>query len=149
MAAATADFAATGQRNKIVMARRKQETPTEGELEILQVLWDRGPSTVREVLEVLNQRRPRAYTSIMSLLNIMVEKGFVTREPQGRAFVYRPKRAREKTLGQIVGSVLGQAFSGAAHELVAHVLEQSQPSPHELDEIRKAIESYQQQEKPR
>jgi predicted transcriptional regulator len=131
------------------VARRKQDTPTEGELEILQVLWDLGPSTVREVLEVLNLKRPRAYTSVMSLLTIMVDKGFVTREPQGRAFVYRPKRAREKTLGQIVGSVLGQAFSGAAHELVAHVLEQSKPSAAELAEIRKAIETYQQQEKSR
>lgn len=128
------------------MARRKSETPTEGELEILQVLWDRGPSTVREVLEVLNQRRPRAYTSIMSLLNIMTDKGLVTREPQGRAFVYKSRRPRERTLGKIVDSVLGQAFGGSAHKLVNHVLQQSKPSPEELDEIRRVIESYERQE---
>ena len=114
------------------MARRKQDTPTEGELEILQVLWDRGPSTVRDVYDVLNERRKRAYTSVMSLLNIMTDKAYVVREPQGRAFLYRARRPRAKTLGQIVGGVLGRAFAGSAHELVAHVLEQSKPSSAEL-----------------
>src|SRR5687768_8738246 len=80
------------------MARPKQQTPTDGELEILHVLWDRGPSTVRDVLEVLNAKRPRAYTSVMSLLNIMVDKGLVNREADGRAFVYRARRPRERTL---------------------------------------------------
>ena len=65
------------------MARPKEDQPTDGELEVLKVLWDRGPSTVREVLEVLTVTRPRAYTSVMSLLNVMTEKGLVTRQPQG------------------------------------------------------------------
>jgi predicted transcriptional regulator len=130
------------------MARRKQETPTEAELEILHVLWDHGPSTVREVLEVLNPQRERAYTSIMSLMNIMVDKRLVTRKPQGRAFVYAARLPRERTLGEIVGDVLGRAFAGSAHELVAHVLEQSKPTPQELAEIRRVIEAYQQEEKP-
>lgn len=124
------------------MARRKLDTPTEGELEILQVLWDRGPSTVRDVFDVLNERRKRAYTSVMSLLNIMTDKAYVLREPQGRAFLYRARRPRAKTLGQIVGGVLGRAFAGSAHELVAHVLEQSKPSTAELKEIRQLIETY-------
>lgn len=139
------------------MSRRKQETPTAGELEILQVLWDRGPSTVREVLAVLNQQRERAYTSVMSLLNIMTDKGLVTREPQGRAFVYRARRPRGRTLGSIVSNVLGRVFAGSAHELVAHVLEQSQPTPEELEQIRQVLAAYEgegrqppteQQEKP-
>jgi BlaI family penicillinase repressor len=129
------------------MARRKQDTPTEGELEILQVLWDRGPSTVRDVYDVLNQRRKRAYTSLMSLLNIMTDKAYVVREPQGRAFLYRARRPRAKTLGQIVGGVLGRAFAGSAHELVAHVLEQSKPSTEELQEIRQLIETYEREGK--
>jgi predicted transcriptional regulator len=124
------------------MARRKLDTPTEGELEILQVLWDRGPSTVRDVYDVLNERRKRAYTSVMSLLNIMTDKAYVVREPQGRAFLYRARRPRAKTLGQIVGGVLGRAFAGSAHELVAHVLQQSKPSSAELQEIRQLIETY-------
>lgn len=124
------------------MARRPQDTPTEGELEILKVLWDRGPSTVREVLNVLNARRKRAYTSVMSVLNIMVDKGQVNRKPLGRAFLYSAKRPREKTLGKIVGNVLGRAFEGSAALLVSQVLQQSKPTPEELDEIRKAIEEY-------
>lgn len=124
------------------MPRKKQDTPTEAELEILHVLWEREPCTVRQVWEVLNTRRKRAYTSIMGLLNIMVDKKLVTRTPQGRAFLYRSRKSREKTLGHIVKDVIGRAFQGAAHELVAHALEQSHPSPEELEEIRRIIESY-------
>lgn len=130
------------------MARRKQETPTEGELEILQVLWDRGPGTVRDVLEVLNEKRPRAYTSVMSLMNIMTDKGLLTREPEGRAYVYQARRPKGRTLGKIVGDVLGKAFEGSAHELVAHLLEQSQPSAAELEQIRQVIAAYEDHEDP-
>jgi predicted transcriptional regulator len=128
------------------VARRKQQMPTEAELEILHVLWDRGPSTVRQVREVLSATRPRAYTSIMSLLNIMVEKGLVTRAADGRAFIYRARNPRERTLASIVGDLLGRAFAGSAQELVAHLLEQSKPSPAELKEIRRTIEDYERKE---
>lgn len=128
------------------MARPKHETPTAGELEILHVLWERGPSTVREVHEELSRERKRAYTSVMSLMNIMVDKKLVTREPQGRAFVYCARQPREATLGRIVQGVLGRAFSGSAHQLVAHLLNQTQPSSEELDEIRRVISDYERQE---
>lgn len=124
------------------MARRAQETPTEVELEILKVLWDRGPSTVREVLEILNAKRKRAYTSIMSVMNVMAEKGQVIRKPEGRAFIYSARRPREKTLGKMVSVLLGRAFEGSAASLVSQVLDQSKPTPDELDDIRKAIEEY-------
>lgn len=124
------------------MARRAQETPTEAELEVLKVLWERGPSTGRDVLDVLNVERKRAYTSVMSVLNIMADKGLAIRKPQGRAFVYSAKRPREKTLGHIVGSLLGRAFEGSAASLVTQVLDQSKPSDAELELIRKAIEDY-------
>ena len=124
------------------MARPKHETPTAGELEVLKILWKQGPSTVRDVMNVLNRRRERAYTSVMSLLNVMTEKGLVTREPQGRAFVYQPRGHRENTLGQIVKDVLGRAFENSPSALVAHLLDQSEPSPEELDEIRRTIEAY-------
>ena len=125
------------------MARPKEEQPTAGELEVLKVLWDRGPSTVREVMEILRDERPRAYTSVMSLLNVMTDKGLVARLPQGRAFVYRPVVQRERTLRQMVGDLLGRAFEGSAHELVAHLLDQKQPSDQELEEIRRTIAAYQ------
>ncbi len=124
------------------MPRPKEEQPTTGELEVLKVLWDRGPSTVREVMEVLHAARPRAYTSVMSLMNVMADKGLLIREPQGRAFVYRAALDRERTLKQLVGDLLGRAFEGSASELVAHLLDQSRPSKDELDEIRRAIEKY-------
>ena len=90
------------------MPRPKEEKPTAGELEVLKVLWDRGPSTVREVMDVLNERRERAYTSVMSLLNTMFEKGFLRRKPEGRAFVYSPRVTREKTLGRMVHDLVTQ-----------------------------------------
>jgi predicted transcriptional regulator len=125
------------------MARPREEQPTAGELEVLKVLWDRGPGTVRDVMDVLNESRPRAYTSVMSLLNVMTDKGLLVREPQGRAFVYRPKTDRGRTLKRMVGDLLGRAFEGQASQLVAHLLDQSKPTSAELNEIRKAIEEYQ------
>jgi BlaI family penicillinase repressor len=130
------------------MPRPRQNTPTEGELEILKVLWDRGPLTVREVLTELNQSRVRAYTSVMSLMNIMTDKGLLERTPQGRAFLYRPTQEREETLGTLVQDLLGKAFEGSASSLVAHMLDQSQPSPAELDAIRKTLEAYERGEAP-
>jgi predicted transcriptional regulator len=129
----------------LAMPRPKEEQPTAGELEVLKVLWDRGPSTVREVMDALHAERPRAYTSVMSLLNVMTDKGLVVREPQGRAFVYRPKVERERTLRRMVGDLVGRAFEGSAHELVAHLLDQTRPGADELAEIRRTIAEYQQQ----
>lgn len=128
------------------MARPRQTTPTGGELEILRVLWERGPSTVRQVLDELNRRRPRAYTSVMTLLGVMADKGLVTREPQGRAFLYRAARPRKATLGRLVRDLLGRAFEGSASALVAQVLDQTKPSPEELAAIRKTLDEYQQWE---
>ena len=125
------------------MPRHRQVTPTEVELEILQVLWEHQPSSVREVVDVLNQTRPRAYTSILSMLNVMFEKGLVTRELRGRAHVYRAGKSREKTLGGVVKDVLGRAFQGSTTSLIAQVLDQSKPSAEELDEIRRTIEAWQ------
>src|SRR5262245_33648195 len=130
------------------MARPKEEQPTAGELEVLKVLWDRGPSTVREVMDVLNAVRPRAYTSVMSLLNVMTDKRLVVREPQGRAFVYRPKSDRRRTLRRMVGDLLGRAFEGSTSQLVAHLLDQTKPTAQGLEEIRRTIEAYQQQKGP-
>ncbi len=67
------------------MPRPRHEHPTPGELEVLKILWDRGPSTVRQVMDVLNETRRRAYTSVMSLLSVMTDKGLLTRQPKGRA----------------------------------------------------------------
>ena len=124
------------------MARPKEDQPTPAELEVLKVLWEQGPSTVRDVMDVLNRRRRRAYTSVMSLLNVMTDKGLLVRVPDGRAFVYKPKIDSNETLGGLVEDLLGRAFDGSASQLVAHLLDQSQPTSEELAEIRRAIQEY-------
>lgn len=128
------------------MARPKNEQPTPAELEVLQILWDQGESTVREVLDVLNQNKRRAYTSVMSLLNVMTDKGLVVRSPQGRAFVYRARLAKDKTLGKMLRDLVGRAFDGSATSVVTHLLDQAQPTQEELDRIRQAIDQYEQTE---
>jgi BlaI family transcriptional regulator, penicillinase repressor len=125
-----------------IMPRPRSEHPTPGELEVLQVLWRRGPSTVRDVMNELNRGRPRAYTSVMSLLNVMADKGWLDRRREGRAFLYSAKVAEQPTLRDMVGDLLQRAFHGSAGLLVAHALEETDPSPEELDAIHRLIEKY-------
>lgn len=128
------------------MARPAAEQPTPAELEVLKVLWGRdGPVTVRDVLEVVNEKAdpPRAYTSVMSLMNVMAEKGLLRRSPQGRAFIYEPVSPREQTLRGLLGETLERAYEGSASLLVAHLLDQSAPSAAELDQIRSLLDGYQ------
>ncbi len=119
------------------MGRPRHEHPTPAELEALRVLWDRGPCTVREVMDVLGRRR--AYTSVMSLMNVMFKKGLLAREPKGRAFLYKARATRKKTLSGMVGDLLTRAFDDSASAMVAHLIAQTNPSDDELKEIRKAI----------
>ncbi len=131
----------------IFMSRPKHDNPTPAELEILQLLWDRGELTVRQVMLALSEQRPRAYTSVMSLLNVMYDKGLLSRRPDGRAFIYSASTPREQALGGMVSDLLGRAFGGSASALVAHLLEQANPNVEELSEIRRAIRQYQQEQK--
>jgi BlaI family transcriptional regulator, penicillinase repressor len=124
------------------MARPKYDQPTPAELEVLRVLWKDSPRTVREVMEVLNRRRPRAYTSVMSLMGVMTQKGLLTRAARGRAFVYAPKAGRKKTMRGLVGDLLSRAFEGSASVMVAHLLAETRPTGEELAEIRRAINAY-------
>ena len=128
------------------MARPRTEQPTPAELDVLKVFWEReGPATVREILGVMNRQSdpPRAYTSVMSLMNVMTEKGLLRRSPQGRAFVYEPTSPRDQTLRTLLGETLERAFNGSASLLVAHLLDQSVPSAEELDQIRSLLDGYQ------
>lgn len=127
------------------MARPKHEQPTPGELEILKILWEFGePATVRRVAEVVNRKPggPRAYTSVMSLMNVMAEKGLLRRSPSGRAFSYEPTRPREQTQRSLLGETLERIYDGSAGQLMAHLLDQSRPSSRELDEIRALLDAY-------
>ncbi len=127
------------------MPRPRSEHPTPGELDVLNILWDRGPSTAREVWNVLNEQRERHYTSVNSLLNTMAEKGLLTRHSDQRAFLYEAAIAREKTQGQLVQDLVGRAFEGSPSGLVLQVLDQCDPSPEEMDQIAKMIRQYRKQ----
>jgi predicted transcriptional regulator len=127
---------------EVSMPRPLSEHPTPAELEVLQVLWSRGPSTVRQVMDELNRTRRRAYTSVMSLLNVMAEKRLVRRKPHGRAFLYVAAVKEQPTLRRMVADLVQRAFGGSAELLVAHALEQTDPSSQELDEIRRLIDEY-------
>ncbi len=126
------------------MPRPRHEHPTPAELEVLNTLWQQGPSTVRQVMEILNRRRRRAYTSVMSLLGVMTDKGLLKRRRKGRGYLYEARVARKKTVGQMLQDLLARAFEGSAASLVAHLLDQSSPSPGELAEIRKTIDQFRQ-----
>ena len=117
-----------------------RKEPTSGELEILQVLWTRGPSTVREVHEALSSGRPTAYTTTLKLLQIMAEKGLVTRDEKQRAHIYKPRLARERTQSQVVRNLVDRVFEGSAARLVMHALSSTRASSEELAEIRRLID---------
>lgn len=117
--------------------------PTEAELEILTVLWSRGPSTVRDVHETIVQRRSAQYTTVLKLLQIMAEKGLVRRDEKQRAHVYHASRPPEWTQRQLAGDLLQRAFNGSAKSLILGVLSARRASKQELEEIRKTLDEYQ------
>lgn len=114
--------------------------PTEGELEILNVLWTRGPSTVRDVAEALG--RTDAYTTVLKLLQIMADKRLVTRREAGRSHVYSAAASREATQQHLVQDLLRRAFGGSATQLVLQALSTAKATPDELDEIRKLLDQH-------
>jgi BlaI family penicillinase repressor len=130
------------------MPRPRSEHPTPAELEVLQVIWQRGPCTVRQVLEELQKTHPRAYTSVRSLLNVMVDKRLLHREQQGKAFLYSAAVQEQPTLRRMVGDLVERVFRGSPRLLVAHALEQTDPSPRELDEMRRLIDEYRARRRP-
>jgi BlaI family penicillinase repressor len=114
--------------------------PTDSELEILTVLWSRGPSTVRDVVEVIAKRRPVQYTTTLKLLQIMAEKRLVRRDEKERAHVYEASRPREWTQRQLAGDLLERAFGGSAAEMMVGALAARKASKKELAEIRRLLD---------
>ena len=124
------------------MPRPSATKPTDGELEILQCLWQSGPMTVRGVYDQLSQRKPMVYTTVLKLMQIMVEKGLVRRDETERAHVYSPTIERTKTRQRLIDDLLERAFDGSAKQLVMQALSSRKTSPKELDEIRKMIDDH-------
>jgi BlaI family penicillinase repressor len=115
--------------------------PTDAELAILRVLWERGPSTVRQVHDVLSKDRPAAYTTALKLLQIMTEKGLVRRDETDRTHIYQARLSEEQTQRQLIRDLLDRAFGGSASKLVMQALAARRATPEELGEIRKLIET--------
>jgi BlaI family transcriptional regulator, penicillinase repressor len=127
-------------------SRNHLPKPTEAELELLRVLWAKGPATVRELHEAMSQERALAYTTVLKLMQIMTEKGLVQRKEQGRAHVYRATASQEETQSQLLKDLSERLFAGSAAQLAMHALTM-QPATHdELKEIRKLIEQKQEKQ---
>ena len=122
------------------MARPRISRPTNRELMILRILWDQGPSTVREVNEVMDKDRDTGYTTTLKLMQIMAEKGLLIRDESQRQHVYKPAITEEKTQKQLVGDLLERAFSGSAEKLVMRALSAKKVSTKELKRIRKMLD---------
>jgi predicted transcriptional regulator len=114
--------------------------PTPAELSILRVLWQRGPSTVREVHEALSQSRETGYTTVLKLLQIMADKGLVSRDERQRAHVYAARLAEAQTQRQLVRDLLERAFDGSAAKLVVQALSSRRASPAEIEQIRRLLD---------
>ncbi len=122
--------------------KRQPQKPTASELEILHVLWNRGPSTVREVLDSLNKKKDMGYTGVLKLLQIMTAKGTVRRNETQRAHVYEACRPAEQTKRQLARDVLQRVFEGSASQLMMHALAGHRASPQEIEELHRVLDAY-------
>jgi len=120
----------------------QQQKPTASELEILQVLWTRGPSTVRDVHESIREKKDLGYTSVLKLLQIMNDKGLVRRDEGQRAHVYEACQPAEKTKRQLALDMIQRVFDGSASELMLHALAGRKGSREEIDELRRMLDEY-------
>jgi BlaI family penicillinase repressor len=122
--------------------RDEPPKPTDAELEILCVLWSRGPSTERDVHEVIAERKPTQYTTVLKQLQVMADKGLVQRDDSQRSHVYEASRPRDWTQRQLAGDLLRRAFEGSATELMMGALAAQRASKRELTELRRMLDEY-------
>src|ERR1700732_2551997 len=123
-----------------MVKKRGTPKPTESELELLGILWERGPVTVRELFEAVNLGRPVVYTGVLKLLQIMTEKGLVERDERGRAHVYRAAVSQADTERRFLQELSEKFFAGSAAQLALRALQLEVASEEELEAIRQLIE---------
>ena len=123
-------------------AKNQMPRPTDSELRILNILWERGPASVRTVHDELQRDKPSQYTTTLKLMQIMTEKGLIDRKDIERVHVYRPCNSREQTQRQLAGHLMEQAFGGSARSLLMGALGAKPASPKELIELRRFIEDH-------
>lgn len=117
----------------------KKVKPTEGELEILQVLWQKGKATVREVHEIILLTKDAGYTTTLKLMQIMFEKGLVLRDDSAKTHIYQPNVSKEETQSQFVGKMISSLFGGSSSQLVMQALGSQSPTKKEIDEIQEYL----------
>ncbi|HLK17595.1 MAG TPA: BlaI/MecI/CopY family transcriptional regulator [Bryobacteraceae bacterium] len=123
----------------------KLHRPTDGELEILRVLWREGPSTVRDVHSELCKTKPTTgYTTVLKLMQIMADKDLVSRDEKNKAHVYAARVREDQTQKQMVGDLLDRVFGGSAARMVMQALASKKANPEELAEIRQMLDEFEQ-----
>lgn len=122
------------------MVDRQPPRPTDAELAILRVLWERGPSTVRDVHDELNRHTATGYTTVLKLLQIMTEKGLVVRDETQRAHIYESRYSEQKTQRQLLSDLVDRAFGGSSAKLVMQALSGRKTNPDELTAIRTLLD---------
>lgn len=127
------------------MAISKNIKPTESELEILQILWDKKQATVREVHEQLSLNKESGYTTTLKLMQIMFEKGIVVRDDSSKTHIYKPNISKDNTQKQMVGKMVDALFGGSTSQLVMQALGSTPPSKAELDEIQQLLDNLKKQ----
>ena len=119
--------------------RPRKETLTDQELEIMKVVWERKSSTVRDVYEQLLKRRKIAYTTVMTMMGILERKGHLTKNPDGRAYIYRPAQPRAKVVGRMVQDFVKRVFDGSVEPLFVHLVENKDLDDAQLAEIERLL----------
>ena len=120
--------------------RQKAKVLTEQELEIMKAVWETGPAKVRDVYERLRKTRQVAYTTVMTMMNILVDKKHLKKKTVGRVFHYEPTRPKEKVVSAMVQDFVGRVFDGSAQPLLLHLVEDRRLSESDLKEIEQLIE---------
>jgi BlaI family penicillinase repressor len=121
------------------MARPASSQPTEVELQILRILWELGPSPVREIHARLQADKGTSYSTTVKMLSVMLDKGLVRRDEEAAPHVYRPAMSRERTKRRMLADLIGKVYDGSTKSLVMHALSSQKASPEEIDEIRQLL----------
>lgn len=122
------------------MKEESRSLLTEGELEIMQVIWDLKQCTVRQVYEALRERRPVAYTTVMTMMKILEEKGHLMKNSDGRAHVYRPSQPKRKVIASLVADFVARVFQGSPKPLVMNLVQEQMLTQEDLEEINRMIQ---------
>ncbi len=122
------------------MARPKTGRPTDQELQVLKILWDRGPSTVREVWEVISEYRTVGLTSVLKIMQIMRDKKLLVSDDSNRPQVFRPVRRQATVLKHLARDLIDRAFDGSTHNLLLHAIDPRSATPEEMDALRELLD---------